>query len=59
MSDIQWVTVKTAAEALKLTPQRVRALARDGTLRARKPGRDWQVDPDSVRDYGTGRNKKQ
>lgn len=42
------ITVKQAAALLGVTPQRVRALIKAGTLEAEKFGRDWQVDGESV-----------
>jgi predicted RNase H-like HicB family nuclease len=38
-----WVSVKTAADMLGVTAQRVRVLARDGVLPSRKEGRDILV----------------
>jgi hypothetical protein len=44
-------TTKETADFLHLTVQRVGQLARDGTLRAEKRGRDWFVDPQSAIEY--------
>lgn len=42
------ITVTAAAALLGVTPQRVRALIKAGKLQAKKWGRDWQIDGESV-----------
>lgn len=42
------LTVHAAAALLGVTPQRVRALIKAGILEAKKWGRDWMVDAESV-----------
>lgn len=43
-----FVSVAVAAEAGEVSKQYVRELARLGDIRARRPGRDWQIDLDSL-----------
>ena len=54
------VSVRQAAERLSISPQRVRALAAEGRIPARKLGRDWAIDlaglgPDRFGERGRGR----
>ncbi len=46
---------KDAARALRLTPRRIRALARAGSLEAHKVGNRWLVEPISAREPRHGR----
>jgi hypothetical protein len=53
----RWVSAREAAQlAGGISDRRVRQLAREGRLIARRAGRDWLVDADSAQDYGKGRN---
>lgn len=45
------MTTAEAAAILQVSRRRVNELIRLGTLRAEKPGRDWEVDPASVEAY--------
>lgn len=45
------VTVAEAAKLAGVSQRRIRQLARSGQIRAWRPGRDWQIDPDSARDW--------
>lgn len=45
------LTTTEAAAALQVSRRRVVELIRLGTLKAEKPGRDWQVDLASVEAY--------
>ncbi len=45
------MTVPEAAEALHLSPHTVRVQIRNGKLRARKRGRDWDITPGEVERY--------
>lgn len=45
------LTTSQAAEILGVSRPRVITLIHLGTLRAEKPGRDWQIDPASVEAY--------
>lgn len=45
------ITTTTAAERLGVTPRRVRQYIIEGRLRARKIGRDYLVDPESVEEF--------
>jgi len=47
---VDWVTVKTAATELGISPQATTALLRRGTLRGERQGRAWRVDRASVFD---------
>lgn len=49
MPEVEWMEVADAADVLQVTPERVRAMARDGVLDARKLGGQWQVSAESVR----------
>lgn len=49
----QLVDVERAAVALRVTPQRVRSLARSGVLSGRQVGRTWLLDRDSVNQHAT------
>ena len=42
------ITVTAAAALLGVTPQRVRFMIKAGKLQAKKWGRDWQIDGESV-----------
>ncbi len=44
-------TSEEAAEYLGLSKSMVTRLCRDGILKARKHGRDWDIDPASVEAY--------
>ena len=55
------LTTSQAADALGVTPQRVRALILAGRLKAVKVGRDWLIRPpdlDAVRNRKPGRPRK-
>lgn len=45
------MTTTEAAAALGVSRRRVNELIKLGTLKATKPGRDWDVDPTSVEAY--------
>ena len=45
------VTVAEAAELAGVSPRRIQQLAAEGKIRARRFGRDWQIDPQSARDW--------
>lgn len=45
---VDWISVKTAAEQLKITPQAVTGLLARGSLSGEKTGRTWRVDAASV-----------
>jgi excisionase family DNA binding protein len=45
------LTTAEAAAALQVTRRRVQELIRLGTLKAKKRGRDWMIDPASVEAY--------
>lgn len=55
MSTAEILTVQQAAALLGNTVQHVRLLARAGQLKAKKIGRDWIIDRDSVMDLRTKR----
>jgi excisionase family DNA binding protein len=55
MSNGELFTVRQAAALLGNTVQHVRLLARAGQLKAKKVGRDWIIDRDSVMDLRTKR----
>lgn len=42
------MTTAEAAQQLGVSRQRVRMFIEDGRLRAKKKGRDWDIDPASV-----------
>jgi excisionase family DNA binding protein len=44
-------TAEEAAAILGVTPERVMQFCRDGRLEARKLGRDWAVDLQSLRQF--------
>lgn len=44
----EWVSAGEAAAIAGLSVQRIRGLARDGRLIARRAGRNWLIDPDSI-----------
>ncbi len=48
LNDLSYLTVKTAAALLGVTPQRVRHMIQSGILQAEKFGRDWQISAKSV-----------
>jgi excisionase family DNA binding protein len=48
------LTTAEAAAILHVSRRRVQELIRLGTLKAIKPGRDWVIDPASVKAYGEG-----
>lgn len=55
------LTTAEAAEALGVTPRRVRQLIAEGRLAAKKAGRDYVIDPrglKAVEDRKTGRPRK-
>ena len=43
-----FLTTKETAEALKISPTRVRQMLQDNVLKGEKIGRDWMIDPSSV-----------
>mgnify|MGYP001113891598 CR=1 FL=1 len=43
-----WLTVRDAAAKVGLSERRVRQLAQDHRVRARKPGTTWLIDPESL-----------
>lgn len=43
-----FLTTKETAEALKISPTRVRQMLQDNVLKGEKIGRDWMIDPRSV-----------
>jgi len=47
---LAWTT-KEASNYLGLTRSMVTKLCRDGILKAKMHGRDWDIDPESVRAY--------
>lgn len=52
------LTVAEAADALGVSPQRVRQLIAAGRLKAEKKGRDWFIEPpdlEAVRERKPGR----
>jgi excisionase family DNA binding protein len=44
----KWMSVHEAADRTGRSERRIRQLAATGAIRARKAGRDWQVDIDSL-----------
>lgn len=48
---METITVREAAEMLGYTREMIYYLIRKGKLHAVKPGRDWQVDKESVEVY--------
>lgn len=44
-------TTKEAAEFLKVTPTFISILCKRGKLKCSKHGRDWDIDPESVKAY--------
>ena len=46
------MTLKEAAELLGVSPDTLRVQVRNGKLKAKKIGRDWQVSPQEVARYG-------
>lgn len=50
MPEVEWMDVSDASDVLQVSPERVRAMARDGVLGARKLGGQWQVSAASVRE---------
>ncbi|MDH6141024.1 excisionase family DNA binding protein [Kitasatospora sp. GP30] len=59
VTPVRQLTVDEAARVSGLSPRQVRRLAHDGTLIARKAGRDWQIDEDSANRYGRRRTWQQ
>lgn len=60
----QWprigMTIEEAAESLRVAPNTVRMLIKDGELPARKVGKGWRIDPDAVRIWlANGQGKEQ
>jgi excisionase family DNA binding protein len=55
MDGTRWVSTAEAARLAGVSERSVRRLAESGRIRARRPGRDWQVDHDSAQDYGRER----
>lgn len=45
------LTTSEAAKLLGVSRPRILTLIHLGTLKAEKPGRDWQIDPVSVEQY--------
>ena len=63
MPEEEWMDVADASDVLQVSAERVRAMARDGVLDARKLGGQWQVSASSVRDRqanppGSGRPRR-
>lgn len=50
-SGSRWIDTNTAAREIGCTQRNVVALLQRGTLRGNRRGRDWQIDPKSVREY--------
>lgn len=48
------LTLQEAAEVLVCHTDTVRALIRSGQIKARRPGRRWLVNAESVREYLSG-----
>jgi excisionase family DNA binding protein len=44
------MTVAEAARSMGASPEYVRRLCRSGRLRARRPGREWLIDPESLKE---------
>lgn len=55
MDGTRWVSTAEAARLSGIPQSTVRRLAANGRIRARRPGRDRQVDLDSAMDYGRER----
>jgi len=53
------ITVTAAAALLGVTPQRVRFMIKAGKLQAKKWGRDWQIDAESVERYKKERAERE
>ena len=53
------LTVTQAAALLGVTPQRVRFMIKAGKLQAKKWGRDWQIDAESVERYKKERAERE
>lgn len=51
----EWLSVGQAAGLTGYSCRQIRDLARQGRLIARRTGRDWQVDRESVTDYARSR----
>jgi len=47
----KWLTTFEAAKVSGYHPERIRELAREGKVIARKWGRDWQIDSASLTNY--------
>ena len=52
-----YLTVREAARLLCVSGQRVRQLCQDGTLGARRPGRDWLIPREHVLEYARSPRK--
>jgi excisionase family DNA binding protein len=50
------ITVPAAARETGLSEQYIRRLAKSGRIRARRAGRDWQIDLESLRDVSRKRD---
>lgn len=46
------ISTKTASKILNLSEQHIRTLCRDGQLQAKRCGRSWVIEEDSIRQYG-------
>lgn len=55
MSEIKVYTVKEVAAILRLHPQTVVRLLKDGDLRGALIGREWRISDEAVREYLGGR----
>ena len=49
--ETRWVTVAEAAGLAGVSQRRIRQLAAERKIRSRRHGRDWQIDPQSARDW--------
>jgi excisionase family DNA binding protein len=47
----EWITTREAAELIGVTPNQVRHLARNDTIKARKFGHVWMINRDSAKAY--------
>lgn len=43
------MTIEEAAESLRVAPNTIRMLIKDGTFPARKVGKGWRIEPDAVK----------
>lgn len=46
-----WITTTQAAENTSFSQEYLARLCQSGKLRAKKAGRDWLIDPDSLQAY--------